>query len=211
VIDNASGEYLVWVDSDDMIPEDYVLNLVEFIEKNPRLGGAATIREIANLSSYAAKLERLSLLRIRGTSVLDGHGIFRLRAMRQVGGFDTQIKGAGEDLDMIARIRRAGWPLSVTNVKFYHKPHLWRQIWTNKVRDGYGTHYLGHRHKGWISVWDKTIPIVCILGFRDSLTLYKLTGQKTSFFVPLYKSLKAIPWWLGFVKSHIDGYGHAPD
>src|SRR5208283_3842965 len=40
VVDNAEGDYVVWVDDDLVLTKDYVRNQVEFMEKNPNVGAA---------------------------------------------------------------------------------------------------------------------------------------------------------------------------
>jgi len=211
VVDNARGEYLVWADADTVVPEDYVQKLVEFMKKNPHLGGARGIREVTNRTSLTGKLENLSLLlRITRRSVFDGHGIFRVKAIRQVGGFDTRIKRCGEDIDLIARMMEAGWPFSVSDVKFYHKSGSWNHVWNTSMGYGYGYHYRKHKHKYRDPVvpWSRSFPIVLTIGLRDSAIAYKLTHQKISFLLPFHYLFRSIPWWLGFAKSHIEGYGH---
>ena len=47
--------------------------------------------------------------------------IFRLEALRQVEGFDKNIRGAAEDTDVILRIRKEGWTFSANeDAQFYH-------------------------------------------------------------------------------------------
>jgi len=42
VVENASGKYIVWVDGDMIIPNDFVRKQVEFMEKNPKVGLCAS-------------------------------------------------------------------------------------------------------------------------------------------------------------------------
>ena len=210
VVHEAQADYLVWVDSDVTVPEDHVGTLVEFMERNPGLGGARAMQEIANQTSLIARVENLSLMLKRGPlNVFDNNGIFRTKAMREVGGFDPHIKGAGEDVDLIMRMMRTGWLFSVSKAKFYHRLGSWNQIWQKRVRAGYGIHYLKHKHTTLSSPWNHTLPISWLVGVRDSMIAYRLTRQKASFLIPLLYSLKSVPWFAGFMKSHIDGYGHA--
>ncbi len=41
VIDNAEGDYVIWVDDDFVLQEDFVTKHVEFMDNNPLLGAAA--------------------------------------------------------------------------------------------------------------------------------------------------------------------------
>ena len=216
VVDNACGEYLIVVDADAIAPKDYVRDLVEFMEQNPRLGGAKGIQEIMNPTSLTDKLENLSLsLRRTPRHIFDGQGIFLIEAIRQIGGYDTRIKEFAEDVDLITRIMRAGWLFSVSDAKFYHTIGSWKRIWERGLRDGFRVRshdfniyfsrvQISHVH----ARIAQTFPFVFIIGIRDSFAAYKSTLQKISFFLPFYYFFKSIPWWLGFTKSHIDSYIH---
>jgi len=40
MVDNASGEYIEWVDSDVVLPKNYLRKQVEFMDRNPGVGAA---------------------------------------------------------------------------------------------------------------------------------------------------------------------------
>ena len=207
VIDNARSEYLVWVDADVVIPSDYVVDLVEFIEQDPHLGGARATRAILHPQCLTAKLQELSLL-IRQTpgNAWDHLGILRMSAIREVGGYDTEIRGAAEDLDLIARIRKAGWLFSVGDATYYHTAGSWNEILHNRARAGYGIHYFRHKHEGIIRLWDRAPPIEFIVGLKEAAVAYKLTRRKVSFLLPVYYFLMCIPWWVGYIRGMLDRY-----
>jgi glycosyltransferase involved in cell wall biosynthesis len=208
VVDEAHCEYLVWVDGDDVIPEDYVDRLVELMEANPNLGGAKAQRVIMDASSLAGKLENLDLaLRTTSRHIFDGHGVLRLPAVRNVDGFDPRIKGAGEDIDLIMRMRSAGWSFAVSRAKFYHRADTWTMMWNRGIRDGYSAHYLNRKHKGMLELWTRAPPITALLGLRDSRIAYRLKHQKASFLLPFLNVIKSLAYWVGFAKAYIDEHG----
>jgi hypothetical protein len=73
---------------------------------------------------------------------------------------------------------------------------------------GYGTHYLGHKHRD-LHVCRRSIPLIFFFaGFKAGVKAYKLTLQKKSFLLPLAYVFLTKAWWFGYIKGHIEGYGH---
>jgi len=214
VVDNASGEYIVWVDGDVVLPRNYLRKQVEFMDRNPSVGAAQGILGISG-NSLVAVLENLGVLSTRYEfDDKDPHKIatydtYRVRAIKQAGGFDECIKGSSEDRDLLYRIWKTGWLLATSHVRRYHRfRETWRDLWKEYSWWGYGEHYLHHKHRGLVILW-QTVPIARALGgFRRASSAYKLTHRKISFLLPFQHSFKASAWWFGFLKSHLDAYGH---
>lgn len=221
VLDNTNSKYVVWVDGDVILSNDFVTNQVEFMEQNSQVGvatGKYIHRKDAHptlpamlqsLSKYVVSIEFTRTREHRGLPPNDT-SIYRVKASKQVGGFDKKIKGAGEDEDIIMRIRKKGWLLSVNEkAKFYVFPReTWQRLWLAYCWRGYGKHYLGHKHIG-LHVGMRSIPLVYFfLGFKVGLKAYKLTFQKKSLLLPLAYVFMKIAWWFGLMKGHREGYGH---
>jgi len=208
VVNNAEGEYIVWVDGDVVVPKDFVRKQVEFMEQNPRVGiavGKFGYKE-GTLVATLQSLRHYTGNRFTGNDAT----ICRIEALRQVGGFDIHMKGACEDLDLMTRIKARGWALSVNEkAKFYHAcKEAWRDLWTEQNWFGYGGHYVWHKHKGLFALWDK-VPLLIFLGaFKKAVRAYKMMHQKKSFLIPLAMLFENIAWWFGFAKAHMDNYGH---
>lgn len=113
----ASGDVIVIADVDTSYDDDAFARLLEpFVD--PRVGGVAGNLGVRNATTLIARwqavqyLESISL----GRRISDLFGIlfivsgafgaFRRRALEQVGGWDV---GPGEDADITAKLRRAGW------------------------------------------------------------------------------------------------------
>jgi GT2 family glycosyltransferase len=47
--------------------------------------------------------------------------IYRVDAIKKIGGFNEKIIGAGEDEDIEKRIRSAGWSLNIVSTIFYEQ------------------------------------------------------------------------------------------
>lgn len=221
VLDNTDSKYVVWVDSDVLISKDFVKNQVEFMEQNPQVGVATgkyifgkdsytTLPAVLqSLSKYVTSIEYTPTREQRGIPPNDA-SIYRVKASEQVGGFDKKIKGASEDEDIIIRMRKKGWFVSVNEKAKYYAflRRTWQSLWIEGVWFGYGKHFLGHKHRD-LHVCMYRIPLVYFyVGFKVGVKAYKLTLQKKSFLLPLAYVFMTLAWWFGFIKGHIEGYGH---
>ena len=216
VVDNAGGDYIVWVDGDMTLPRDYVRKQVEFMERNPNVGIAKGKTGMCPGASLVATLENIALRVEYGgngspSSKLLGTcgSIYRVKAIRQVGGFDDRIKGAGEDTDAAYRIRAAGWLLYITPAVFYDRfRETWKALWRTWFWRGYCLHYVCHKHRSILTLYKMAPPAAFFQGLLYSFIAYKLTRRKVVFLLPLHYTFKRIAWCLGFTKSHIESYGH---
>ena len=225
IVDNAEGKYIIWVDGGMILSKDFVRRQVEFMEKNQDAGIAKGKYGVVNDRSIVFFLkdvgDMMHFLRDGGsfkeigrkTSKLPGTGgsICRVEAIRQVGGFDRNIKGAGEDTDVAYRIRAAGWTIYVTDATFYKKrKETQKELWDHYLWYGYGLHYVLHKlgYKGIFSPHKMTPIAGFVEGLLYSSIAYKLTHRKTVFLLPMYYVYKRIALCIGFSKSHQDSYGH---
>jgi glycosyltransferase involved in cell wall biosynthesis len=217
VVENASGTYIVWVDGDMILTKDFIRRQVNFMEKNPKVGVGKGKYGILNEKSLVAILENLKFVldysREGETSGPMGTSgcIYRLAAIKQVGGFSSEIKGVGEDMDAEQRVRAAGWSVCITPAVFYEKRrNTWKALWNEYFWHGFGFHYLYHGNKASMTkVFQKMFPPILFLSeFLGSIKVYQLTKKKISFLMPLHYLFKRAAWFYGFVKSHLRGYGH---
>jgi glycosyltransferase involved in cell wall biosynthesis len=220
VVENAEGKYIIWVDGDMILPKDHVRKQVEFMEQNPKVGIAKAkygMLDEENLFGFLENVGYIAVdsmyggkptLRTLGT----GGSIYRVEAIRQVGGFDVCISGVGEDMDAEARVRRAGWLLYLGSpaVFYERRRKSLRSIWRESLWHGYGGHYFAHKNGlPALSTLYKMFPPAAILDeVSHSFRVYKLTHRNTVFLLPFHWAFKRIAWCLGFIKSHIEGYGH---
>ena len=216
-VDNAEGDYIVWVDDDLVLSKDFIRNQVEFMEKNPNVGAAkgfggiqvapnATIIAIADYGSLLSSHSQN--LKVIGT----GGAIFRLKALESAGGFDIQIKGAGEDIDVSRRIRESGWTLSTNNsARVYKKypPATPKALWKKNLWYGYGNHFLFHKYKDQLLLMNYFPPFVLWAGLKTSYLIYRVTNMKKVFVFAILYSFSMIAECIGFIRAHLDGYGHA--
>jgi GT2 family glycosyltransferase len=118
---------------------------VKFMEENPNVSvalgkpmlfqGGPLVLSVWNLYQYTA-----------GFCGNDAT-MYRLEALRRVGGFDPNIKGAGEDSDLLNRIKTRGLLVSVNEqARWIHKNRAnLREFLAERWWFGYGGHYLSHK------------------------------------------------------------------
>lgn len=216
VVDNSSGRYIVWVDGDMVLANDFVHEQVNVMDKNPLIGVSKGKLKLRLTGSLVAKLEALSEYRdfelgidkrdIKRTA--DGGSIFRVAALKKVRGFDSKIR-AGQDADVTGRIKLAGYLLSLSNAEFEHNfRQTWKSIWNQRVWYGYGMHYLHHKNKNLVSFKLPFFPISFAEGIIRSILAFRAIRQKICFLLPFLNLFKTTAWWFGFFKAHREGYGH---
>lgn len=224
VLNHANGKYIIWVDGDTFLSTDYVRKQVNFMERNPKVGIAngmcwnpKKMSKLKNLS-LVAFLEWMGFVAVdinyggRSFEKLPGTAgsIYRVEALKSVGGFDERIKGAGEDLDAAFRIRKSGWQIYLaTDGTFYtNRKETWAELFNQYRWHGYGCHFVVHKNKGIGKLYDMIPPAAFLSGLLYSLVAYRSTHRKVVFLLPFHFVFKQIAWWFGFIKSHFDSYGH---
>jgi len=220
VVEQASGKYIVWLDADMILDARYIENQVAYMEKHPTVGIAAGKYNIHIGHGLAADLENIvyavdSVYGQRGNASKFGYlpgaegAIYRVQAVRGVGGVDTNINGAAEDTEMAYRVRANGWELAITGESFTESTRAnWQSLWRQYVWYGKGGHYIHHKDPRSISIV-KMSPIGGFLaGIMRSPGAYLLTHKKTFFLLPFHYTYKRIAWFVGFCSAHLNGYGH---
>jgi glycosyltransferase involved in cell wall biosynthesis len=213
VVNNCNGDYIVWVDGDLILPSDYITRMLEFMERNPDVAIAGGSYGLLNQSSLAAFLDNVVYVayRLRSGVNLPGTGgaIYRVKAIRQVGGFDENIKGSFEDVDVAYRVKAIGWHVVRDKAIFYARgKETWRDYWKHSVWHGYGAHYIKHKNERIFSLPKMSPLIALIVGIIYGITTYKIVRRKTVFLLPLYTIFRSAGWWIGFIKAHASGYSH---
>lgn len=142
-MDHANGAYFIFVDSDCILPPDYIASLRDALEADytPCFGGPDDAHASFSPLQKAINVSMTSLLTtggIRGGKVSlekftprTFNMGFSREVYEKVGGFREMFS---EDIDMSTRIRRAGFGISLLRgVKVYHKRRIslrkfWRQV-----------------------------------------------------------------------------------
>jgi glycosyltransferase involved in cell wall biosynthesis len=211
VVDNANGRYVVWVDGDMVLTRGFLTKQVEFMEKNPLVGVAKGkyANEPNSNQSVVATLENVEFLlntllegetdsKVLGTSGC----IYRISALRDIGGFDFSIKGVGEDMDVENRIRNAGWSLHVTSAMFYEtRRQNWRALWNEYFWHGCGGRRLFKKNRHLFELYKMLPPLAIVAEFFRVPPAYRLTRRKVVLLLPFHYAFKRLAWFSGFIKS----------
>ena len=219
VVSNAAGKYIVWVDGDMILSRDYVSKLFAFMESHSEAGiikGKQALRSGGNLlatlevySRVAGKMVDYSSKRAFSKVLGTSGSIYRVVAIRQVGGFDENLRGYCEDWDAEIKVRAAGWSLSTLSIEYvdYERNKLtWEDLWKRYWLRGYYTHYFLHKKPGLIKHFKMFPPAAFLAGLFQSRTLFGMTRQKKVFLLPFQHLFKFSAWYVGFLRSHLQSY-----
>lgn len=216
---NARGSYILWVDDGTLIPCNYLRQQVEFMKTRSDVGITTGILEFIYGLNCVGTLENMGEVVYSHRNIEEyttrmpaaGGSIYRVKAIQDVGGFDENIQGATEDTDIAYRIMLAGWKICISKITYSRDfSDKLRRIWDRSVWYGYGAHYLLQKHKELRSALYKSIPLAGLLeGLLISVPAYRLTNKKLAFLMPIFIFMKRLAWSIGYVKSHVDSYGHS--
>lgn len=208
VVNNANGEYIVWVDGDMILPRDHVRKQVAIMKQNPRVGIAKARYGMLREHNIIAALENIPFMvdDSKGSAInskLPGTGgsAYRIDAIRQVGGFDNHFSGVGEDQDAAYRIKAKDWIIEKSSAVFYEKRvQTWKALWNKYFWYGYGDYVLYRKNRNIFSLY-KMVPIAgFIAGALYALDAYRLTSRKSVVLLPFHFAFKMVAWCLGFTK-----------
>ena len=111
----SSGEFICIMDGDMRLRRPFLAAGIRALRENPMLGGVggAVIDHDADNLEYAQRLRRFDPDRQPGpVTRLGGCGLYRRAAIATVGYFTDRNLHGGEELEMAARLRVAGWMLA---------------------------------------------------------------------------------------------------
>lgn len=221
VVENAEGDYILWVDADMILPKDHIKRQVDFMEKNPKVGIAKGIESLKNVKGVLPTLEVLSRSvekmvnhqsskkNIYSKTLGTGGSIYRTKIIRDVGGFDKNLKYYCEDWDIEVRVRVSGWLLAITDAEYFdYERHgvTWKSLWKKYWLRGYYTHYFLHKRPGLIRHYRMFPPAALVAGILHAQKLFKLLRKMIVFLLPLQYVFKSAAWYTGFITSHLHRY-----
>jgi glycosyltransferase involved in cell wall biosynthesis len=219
VVDNAEGTYIVWVDGDMVISKDYVGKQLEFMKCHPEVGiakgkqalepGKNLLATLETYSRAAGRMVDYTSEKAKSKSMGTSGCIYRVKATRQVGGFDKNITGYGEDFDAECRIRKAGWLLCTIDVQYhdYERGRIfWKDLWRRYLKRGYDFQKVWHGKERVINLYKMLPPAAFVAGLFHSFKIYSLTHRKIAFLLPLQHMFKNTAWCIGFIQSSLDSH-----
>jgi glycosyltransferase involved in cell wall biosynthesis len=212
VIRNALGDYIVWVDADEILAEDFVRKQVNAIEGNSRAAivtgkiGILQDESIILALDLIPNVVEYSRQDWKGESKFPGTGgsTYRVAAAKQVGGFDEKIIGLGEDIEIAYRIRQAGWSIVPGEGVFYEshgKLSSWSKLLQRNVVQGIQSRRLYEKTSTFYSLKRINPVASAIAGVLYAVQGYKVTRRKIVFLLPFHFSVKMLFWFYGFCKG----------
>jgi GT2 family glycosyltransferase len=173
----SRGNFLCLMDGDMRLHADFPAAAIRYLEAHADVagvGGAVIDRDLANLE-YAQRVKRFDPDRWPGAVTrLNGTGLYRRAAIEAVGYLTDRNLHGGEELELGARLRTAGWTLArIPDVAVDHYGHagspyalLLRRIVT---RNAFGPGEIirasiGRSHFRFIVRHDQNFRICCLVG-----------------------------------------------
>ncbi len=209
VIDNAEGDYIIWLDSDEALEMGFVRNQVGLMDRNPKAGIATAKYGLLPRSGLVLLLELVphiveySHQDWKAPSKLPGTGAatYRVTATRQIGGFDESLEGNGEDIDFASRIKQAGWLIIRGDVTFY-ETHGWLFTWTNLwkryVNQGINCRSLYRKNNQLFSLYRMNPIASFVAALAYSVRGYRTTRRLAVILLPFHFTFKMMAWFYGF-------------
>ena len=218
ILSNTDAEYILWLDADEILSDNYVTRQIEFMEKNPRVGitsGLVTVvpeNAVLSLELIPEIVNRLNFGKPKNfiwkTEKMPGTGgaTYRVEALKQVKGFDEHLKGVGEDQDVASRIRNAGWLIRLNDAPFvelHGGMSTFADLWRKYHWYGHGGQKIYRQNRELFSLIRMSPLASFITGVAYSLVSYKITHQKIVFLLPIHYSIKMMAWASGFIEGQI--------
>jgi glycosyltransferase involved in cell wall biosynthesis len=217
VVDNANGEYIVWVDGDMVISKNYISRTVEFMEQYPRVGIVKgrpsleykdTLTALEVLSHYVEKNVDYQSKETYSKTLGTGGSVYRTRAIKEVGGFDKSLKYYCEDWDAEIKIKARGWFRTIiNNVEYtdYERYGVtWKILWRKYWLRGYHTYQFLRKRPRLVRHYKMFPPAAFLAGLLYAHKLFKTTHKRIVFLLPFQYLFKMTAWYIGFMKSHLN-------
>ncbi len=211
VVENAAGDYIVWLDSDEILEEDYLKKQMYLMNQNADAGIVTANTAINPDDNLVLMLDKLPIVaeysykKRKNASKMPGTGgtTFRTEAIREVGGFDEKLRGACEDIDAAYRMTQAGWVIVQGN-SLVHESHggimTWSGLWARSYKRGIDCRRLNEKTLAFFSLY-RMNPLASLMnGFRYAFLSFIKTRKIISFMLPFFYTLKMTAWFYGFSK-----------
>jgi glycosyltransferase involved in cell wall biosynthesis len=210
ILNHAKGEYILMVDSDQLISYDYVRKHVKFMDKNSKVGICYGILKIPHDESPALIMDLIRVVIQRNEKgklgVAGGGSTYRVRAMKQVGGYDNQLNRTGEDIDISTRIQEAGWLVSLAGGIIHEKHgenYSWKELWNRYYLHGLNGLYLYKHKKRAIGLFKMTPLAGFVYGMIKMHIAFTLVRRRIVFLLPVFFHIQRSAWCLGFISEQL--------
>ena len=212
VVENAVGEYIIWVDGDMVITPTFIDEQVNFIERHPDAGiakGSYMLDLMDNnvvsfLENIEFMIDTLKKGETKSKTLATSGCIYRTKAIKEAGGFDRNIIGVGEDMDAEHRIKKAGWKTYISQARFYEiRRQNWSSLWEEYFWHGRGGVLLHKKNTNLIDFSHMLPPVALINETSRAVKAYRILNLRKVFLLPIHYLFKRIAWVSGFIHGSI--------
>ncbi|MCR8486940.1 MAG: glycosyltransferase [Candidatus Bathyarchaeia archaeon] len=159
---SSSAEYIVMLDSDVLLNEEFIAEAIKVLERDKELGAvAAKLKPISLDKGWFGRFQEKNLAihlhhqdppyPAEAVALHTACTVFKRKVLEEVGGFDEFFDLAKEDSDISYRIRKRGYKLSYLN---YYAIHLERaRILKTNFRYGRSYVLISRKHPNMEKLW----------------------------------------------------------
>ncbi len=218
VVDRCNSKYVLWVDGDNLLATNFLKTQAQFMENNPKAGfcGVRTAplgkSVVSRLQGYQWTIPVSDLARAGykiGKTGIQGT-ICRMDAIRNVGGFDRSIEGAGEDVDLFIRMKIAGWEMGFSEeTPIYHfMRDTWTGLWRESVWWGYGTSYIASKHKSFFPALKRRAGFAITDCIKLTFKSFELTHDLGCVLMPIHYGIRRLGFLVGHWRANNNNYSY---
>jgi glycosyltransferase involved in cell wall biosynthesis len=120
---NSSGEFLLFLDSDNMIKPEFLVEALAAMRSNPKVGVVYARPVFFGIQEEEPRFEvfPFSMDRLLVGNFIDMCSVVRRRAWESVGGLDENRRLTGrEDWEFWIRVAGAGWQFHLVDKELFH-------------------------------------------------------------------------------------------
>ena len=126
----ACGEYIRFLDDDDLLPNDSLEWSVSYLQQHPSvaavIGGVQYINAIGKpigaMQSREGRLDLTAVLTGKYPTASPGQTTFRTESLRKTGGFDPHLRNV-DDFDLMCRLVKSEHVNSLEKLALYYRWH----------------------------------------------------------------------------------------
>ncbi len=116
----AKGDYILPLDSDNMIRPDYIKYGIEIMDKNPKVGMVYGDAQLFGIKVGIRRAGKYSRRRQFVWNAIDACAVIRKSALEEVGGYDKNMPHMGyEDWNFVISLNHSKWELRYVNKILY--------------------------------------------------------------------------------------------
>ena len=119
-IEQATGEFIVIIDSDDLLDKDYIVKTMPLMKDG--VGAVTTDFARFGLDTSHTILTKPTLLKELVSNEMTCTALFRRKALIDIGGYNEEFLHGYEDWEMWINLLKHGWQVEVLNeCLFYYR------------------------------------------------------------------------------------------